>query len=200
MSIKIGRVTLHITLLFAIFFALAANFTGGKNILLSFLFSFIHETVHIICLCFSGCKNIKVTLLPAAVKINCEGLSLLANKRIIICSLSAPVFNIFAGAVFYCLSFFINTEFMKLSSVINLILGGINLFPLSFLDGGRALTAVLSGKYDENRVKQIMKALAVWSVALLFAVFFISCLVGKMQIFLLFFCVYCFFGVVTDKS
>ncbi len=167
--------------------------------LLSFLFSFIHEIIHLIFLHFSGIKRAQIVLLPAAVKIYCEGLSLLSYKRTVACTLSAPVFNIFAGAFFYALSGIYTLEELKICCAINFILGIINLFPMEFLDGGRAIRAVLCRKHSEESVQYIMKILSAVSLIFLFFVFFIGCVFGRVQTFLLIFCVYCLVGTFTDK-
>ena len=198
MYIKLGEKTVKITFLFAVFFAVAANFTGGKSILLSFLFSFIHEMIHLVFLHFAGLEKAHIVLLPAAVKIHCEGLNILSYKKTVLCTLSAPVFNILTGVVFLILRHYSPLQGLEICAAINLILGIINMFPLEFLDGGRAIRAVLCTKYDENKAAYILKRLSVLSLIVLFVIFFIGCIFGRVQLFLLIFCVYCLVG--TLKS
>ena len=68
MYVKLGSITVYISFPFAVFLAVAANIAGGRNLLLSFLFSFIHEAVHLIFLRFSGIKKAEVRLFPAGIK------------------------------------------------------------------------------------------------------------------------------------
>ena len=188
------------TFLFAVFFAVAANITGGQNILLSFLFSFIHEAVHLVFLYFSGIKTAELIFLPGGIKIVCKGLSVLSYKKTVICSLCAPVFNIAAGASFYVLFRFLHKEILLLCCAINLVAGIINLMPMRFLDGGRAAEAVFMRRYDTVTAEKIMTRLSVISVIVLFSLFFVGCIIGRIQIFLLIFCIYCFIGIFSDKG
>ena len=171
MTIRLGNITVRISFLFAVFFAVAANITGGQNILLSFLFSFIHEAVHLVFLYFSGIKSAELIFLPGGIKIVCKGLSLLSYKKTVICSLCAPVFNIAAGAFFYVSYRFLHKEMLLLCCVINLAAGIINLMPMRFLDGGRATEALLLKRYDTAGAEKIMSALSSLSVIFLFSMF-----------------------------
>ena len=197
MCIKIGQKTIYITLWFAVFFAFAANLAGGKNILLTFLFSLLHEAVHIVCLHFSGLERADIILLPAGVKICCQGFSLLGYKKIFVCSLSAPVFNIMAGVVFFLCNIKENSDIF-LCGEINLILGIVNLLPMKFLDGGRAADAILKNKYGEKECDCIMSILSAASLILLFSLFFMGCIAGTRSFSLLVFCIYCFIGTFSD--
>ena len=199
MSFKLGEKTVRISFLFAVFFAVAANFTGGKNVLLSFFFALVHEGVHIVFLHIAGVKRADVVLLPAAVKISCEGLNLLSYKKTFLCTMCAPVFNIVTGAVFALLYCIFSWENLKICAAVNLVPGIINLLPMEFLDGGRAMKAFLSQKYDEEKVRFVMKKLSPVSLIFLFSAFFIGCILGKIQVFLLIFCVYCLVGSFSDK-
>ena len=200
MYIKIGSLAVYVSFSFAAFLALAANMSGGKNLLLSLLFSFLHEAVHLIFLYFSGIKKAEIKLFPAGIKICCEGLGLLSYRKTVLAALSAPVFNIISGAVFLCLYNFSENRIFLICCTVNLILGLINLLPLSFLDGGRVLEAVLSSKFPEEKVRLVMRTCGIWSLAFLFTAVFIGFVMGKAQVFLLFFCVYCLMGTITAKS
>ncbi len=200
MSVRIGNLTVHISFSFAVFLAVAANIAGGESLLLSFLFSFLHEAVHLIFLYFSGIKKAEISLYPGGVKICCEGMNLLSYRKTVTTTLSAPVFNIISGAVFFFLSELSGNDTLYLCCVINFLFGIVNLLPLTFLDGGRALEALLSVGMSDERVREIMNCLSIWSLVFLFLLFFAGFILGKVQIFLLFFCVYCLMGTLTSKS
>jgi len=200
MSVKLGNLTFHISFSFAVFLAVAANIAGGKSLLLSFLFSFVHEAVHLVFLYFSGIRKAEIKLFPAGVKICCEGMNILSYRKTVTATLSAPVFNIISGAVFFFLYRFYGNESFYMCCVINFLLGTVNLLPLSFLDGGRALEALLSVKMPDEKVRKIMNISGVLSILFLFLLFFAGFIMGKVQIFLLFFCVYCLVGTLTSKS
>ena len=198
MCIKIGHKTVYITFSFAAFFALISNIAGGKKLLLTFLFSLLHEMIHIAYLHYSGLKETEIILLPAGVKIYCQGFSVLSYKKIFICSLSAPVFNIVAGVVFFFISSIKKNADAFLCGEINLILGIVNLLPMKFLDGGRATDAILKSRYEEKESTYIMNVLSVISLIMLFFLFFAGCIAGKLSFPLLVFCVYCFIGNFSD--
>ncbi len=200
MYVNFGGLTVYISFSFAVFLAVAANVGGGRNLLLSFLFSFMHEAVHLIFLYFSGIKKAEIKLFPAGIKICCDGMNLLSYRKTVLTALSAPVFNIVAGAVFLFLHKASEDEIFYVCSAVNFILGTINLLPLSFLDGGRTLEAVLCVRFSEDSVIRIMNILNIWSLAFLFFLFFAGFIMGKAQIFLLFFCVYCLMGTLSSKS
>lgn len=200
MYIKIGNFTVYISFYFAVFLAFAANIAGEKTLFLSLLFSFVHETVHLAVLYFSGIKKAQIRLYPAGIKICCENLNLLSYKKTVFSALSAPFFNIISGAVFFLLHKYTGAEFFYPCAGVNFLLGAINLLPLSFLDGGRALEALLSVKAGQEKVQKIMKTLALWSLVFLCLLFFAGFITGKIRIFLLFFCVYCLVGTLTSES
>ena len=58
------------------------------------------------------------------------------------------------------------------------------------------LLAELVGLLIWGLIAQILSLL---SLIFLFAVFFMGCIMGKVQVFLLIFCVYCIIGSLTDK-
>ncbi len=194
MYVKIGSITVYVSFSFAVFLAVAANIAGGINLLLSFSFSFVHEAVHLIFLRFSGIKKAEIKLFPAGIKICCEGMNMLSYRKTVLTALSAPVFNLISGAVFLFLHKLFDNEVFYGCSAVNFLLGSINLLPLSFLDGGRALHSILSVKFSDDRVREIMNVLNIWALAFLFLLFFAGFIMGKTALFLLFFCVYCLIG------
>ena len=174
MYVKLGSITVYISFSFAVFLAVAANIAGGRNLVLSFLFSFIHEAVHLIFLYFSGIKKAEIKLYPAGIKICCMGMNMLSYRKTILTALSAPVFNLIAGAVFFFLHKSCENELLYVCCAVNFILGAINLLPLSFLDGGRTLYAMLSERLPDSRVRKIMSVLNIWVIAFLFLLFLFS--------------------------
>lgn len=200
MSVKFGNLTVHISFSFAVFLAVVANIAGGESLFLSFLFSFLHEAIHLIFLYFSGIKAAEIRFFPAGIRICCDGMNLLSYRKTVFIALSAPVFNIMSGAAFFFLYKFGGNNTLYLCCVINFLLGTVNLVPLSFLDGGRAIEAILSVRAENEKVKRIMNFLSIWSLAFLFFLFFVGFIAGKTQFFLLFFCIYCFVGTFASKS
>ncbi|MBR3766966.1 MAG: site-2 protease family protein [Clostridia bacterium] len=199
MYIKLGKIRLHIGMAFAVFFALAANSLGGHFFVLTFIFSFLHEITHLVCLFYCGCKNAELDFYPGGIKLKAEGFSMLSYDKTVLCTLSAPVMNIFAGTVFYSLGkFFPVSLFYEMSSV-NFVIGTGNLLPLPFLDGGRALNAFLLKYLDILKVRKICDICAFFTLLFLIVLFFITLMRGKYYLFLLFFFVYCTVGCFCDK-
>ena len=81
MYVKLGCIKVYISFSFAVFLAVAANVAGGRNLLLSFLFSFVHEAVHLIFLRFSGIRKAEIRLFPAGIKICCEAMNMLSYRK-----------------------------------------------------------------------------------------------------------------------
>lgn len=200
MYIKLGNVTLHIGVAFAVIFAVGANFTDVRIYLISFLCALFHECVHLLALNFCGCKKAVLDFCPGGVKLTAEGFVGLSYNKTVFCTLSAPVVNIISGAVFYCLFLLTSHGILYEIAAVNFILGLINLLPLPFLDGGRALFAFLGKYLDEPVLRRVTFAVCVISLSVLFIVFFITFLSGKYYLFFLFFFIYSVLGVIGDKS
>lgn len=199
MSIKLGGIRIRMTPAFAVFFAACANIFTDYAFLYSFLFSLLHEAVHLVSLRCFGIREAVLEFLPGGIKMSPEGMGGLSYKKTVICSLSAPLFNLMAGALFYGIfSLFGNTVCFE-CAVINFMLGGVNLLPLSFLDGGRAMTSVLSIYFDCFTVRKITAAVSIVTVITLFSVFFVLFCMKKYYLLLLFFCIYCVLGCMSDK-
>ncbi len=200
MWIKFPGINIKITPAFAVFFAFGANIFKNYTFLYSFLFALFHEAVHIVSLRVCGCHETVLEFLPGGIKMYSSGLGSLSHKKTIICTLSAPVANILTGALFYCAFLVWNKTAFNECAVINFMLGGVNLLPMSFLDGGRALSASLSLHFDCFSVRRISTAVSVVAIVFLCSVFFVLFCMKKYYLFLMFFCVYCVLGCICDKS
>ncbi len=201
MCIKLCGITVRITPAFAVFFAFAANVFRNNVFVYSFLFALLHETVHIISLRLCGCRGAVLEFLPGGIKMHSEGFGRLSYKKTIFCTLSAPIANILTGALFYCIYILSDERGLYECAAINFLLGSINLLPMSFLDGGRAVTAFLSLYFDYCRVRRICTVLSVGAIIFLWAAFLLCFCIKKYYFFLLFFSIYCVIEViVTDKK
>ena len=200
MCIELFGIKIRITAAFAVFAAVSANFYDGKMYFLTLVFSLIHEAVHMIMLRFYGCKNMELKLSPGGVRLTAEGIMLLKHKNAFFSAVSAPAANLLLSLLFFLIySYSDNSLFYSLFSV-NFILGAVNLLPLPFLDGGRAVFCILSLFYDERRVTLISDILGVITVIFLFCVLLFAFINGSLSVFFAVFFLYCIVGIVSDKT
>jgi len=200
MHIKLGQLDIYIGLSFAVVFALGAFFSDMRIYLISLLSALFHETVHLIALYFSGCKTAALNFSFGGVKLICPGFSYLSFDKTVFCTLSAPLGNIFAGALFYCLYALGGKNIFFEISAVNIFLGAVNLLPLPFLDGGRALFSFLGKRSDILTARKISSFVGICSLVFLFLVFFLLFLSGKYYLFFLIFFIYCVIGCLGDKD
>lgn len=200
MCIETKRLKISISFAFSVFLALAANIAEGRTYLLTLLFSFLHELTHIFFLFLYGVKKAELHFSPGGIKMTCVDLEALSYRKTVICSLSAPAVNILTGAVFFILGRIYPSELMLTASYINLIIGTVNLLPLSFLDGGRGLNAALLRFLTPDKVYRISDVLSVFTLIFLASVFFIFLLMKKFHLFLLIFFAYCTCEIIICRS
>lgn len=200
MYINLGKVRLYIGKAFALFFAFAANTAAGKAFVLSFIAALLHELTHLFFLFECDCKKALLEFFPGGIKLNAEGFSQLSYKDTVLCTVSAPLMNIFTGILSYYFGLLFSSQLLVEFSTVNLILGIINLLPLRFLDGGRALYAMLLNKNDMDRAEKICDFFAFSALIFIAIVFFLTIYSGKYYIFIMFFFVYCVIGCFCDKT
>ena len=191
MCIETKRLKISISFAFSVFLALAANISEGRTYLLTLFFSFLHELTHIYFLFLFGVKRTELNFSPGGIKMTCDEMESLSYRKTVICSLSAPAVNILTGAVFLLMGYIYPSQLLLTASYINLIIGAVNLLPLSFLDGGRGLNAFLLRYLSPDRVYRISDILSVITLIFLASVFFMFLFMKKFHLFLLIFFVYC---------
>lgn len=108
----------------------------------------MHELTHLILLWLMGGSATALTVTPIGLTIDRNGL--LNYQKEIWLSLSAPLFNLLLAGVFAFLSM------DRITLEINLGLGLVNLLPICPLDGGKALTALLSHCGSADWAQRIM--------------------------------------------
>lgn len=200
MQIETKRLKISVSFTFSVFLALAANVTAGRTYLLTLLFSFLHEAVHLFFLFRYGCERAEIRFSPGGIKISCDRYEMLSYRETFICSLSAPVMNIVAGVIFYLTADKSGMPLLHETAYINIIIGLGNLLPMSFLDGGRAVNSLLFRYFPPDRVYVFSDVLSVLSLVFIGVLFFVSLLQKKNNLFLLIFFVYCTSGYIHNKS
>lgn len=200
MYLNFGRLKMHISPFFAVFLALSANILEGRIYLLSFLSVFIHEMTHILFLFANGCDSANMNFYPGGIKLSSDGFSRLPYKKTVACTLSAPAVNIIFGFILYFSNLFADISVLSQWSAINFIMGFVNLLPLPFLDGGRALRAVLCEySSDLQKTEKICDVCTLICLAGMFAALFFLAVFGFFHVVMLFFFVYCTLGFISDK-
>lgn len=134
----------------------------------SVIVTFCHEAVH---LCFIFLFKAEITEFSLSFfggNIKRKSITDTDNFKEALISLSAPVFNIFAGILLR----FAVSEKMVLFGNINLLMGVFNILPFCEFDGGRGLYYFLCLKFSSETAE---KTVTVTSVLVVTAFSFIAC-------------------------
>ncbi len=158
---------MHITFAFALFAAFAAGSAAGEKLAAAFASALLHECVHLVFLIGFGCTGIRLTLNPGGASVKCAGMELLCVKKQLLTLLSAPSLNVVLGLLLLASGSITGGEALFSAASVNLWLGGINLLPVRFTDGGRALYAVLSERTSSERAGKTAEICGIFSVVLL---------------------------------
>ena len=134
--------------------------------LLFLLPAFLHELSHLIFLSVFGAKIKRITIFPFGVDILADT-SLLSYKKELICTLSGSLANLSISAVCCLLLNISPSPELLFFAVTNAFLGTMNLIPLSFFDGGKALRLVLYDLLEIDSAFYIYRFLDMFS-ALIF--------------------------------
>lgn len=118
--------------------------------LYSFLFLLcvtLHEFAHLFLLYRSGAKIIRITVFPFGIDIYADT-SRISYKKELICTLAGSIANMVFAAIGLIILFTFPSPPTLFFVLCNLFLGFMNLIPLSFFDGGRALRLFLYDTLD----------------------------------------------------
>ena len=144
--------------------------------LLFILSATLHETAHLLFLSLYGAKITKIVIFPFGIDI-CADTMLLSYKKELVCTLAGSLANLLF-ALLGCLLMNVFPSPQLLFFVLcNVFLGILNLIPLSFFDGGKALRLILYDCLEIDRAFYIHKGLDILSalVFLCFALFAAAC-------------------------
>ncbi len=177
------------------FFGLYYALTGRIFLFVIYTLSAVmHELGHSIVASSCGYRLNKITLMPfgAVVRGDVDGLNVKDNIKI---ALAGPLVNVSVGLLFVAL-WWLFPEIYPFTEVIveaNFSLAIVNLLPVYPLDGGRVLSAGLSGAFGRENSFKICKITAVvFSVLLLSA--FVLTVFHTVNYSLLFFSAFVLFG------
>ncbi len=137
MNIKIFGVKTYISVPFAILmaFLLVTDSTGFMGI--SLFAVTVHESAHLLAMKLFKCA-------PNSIELGIGGVLIRSNvyasfKENLITALSGPLINLFFAGLFWGLGYGFELEFFYLNSVVQFVVGGVNLLPVRGLDGGTVL-------------------------------------------------------------
>ncbi len=201
MRFKIKNTTYEISFTFLATILFILTVSKNENIFFMLIFAVLHEIVHLIFI-------YTLSVPPERVSFNLFGANILRgmttssnlNSEIII-NASAPVFNIFTGAVFYLFSKLdtqYNLIFMQISNV-NIVLGFFNFLPYYTFDGGNVLKNILLKYLNEKAAEQVLTCVSL-AVTMAFTFISIHIFFNYKHNFLLFFmCIYMFLSIIFKK-
>lgn len=170
MSFKIGdtQIIISFTFFAIILFLLVDN--ESKTLLICLISAILHECVHLLFLFIFKSKIKQITLNLFGGNILRSERNKLSNLKEGVICLSAPIFNVIIGLIFY------KVNRMNLFSQINIFIGIFNLLPFYNFDGGIALSYLTKSYLDEKNA-QAVEFIASLFVIIFFSVF--SFLVSK---------------------
>lgn len=146
------------------FFALVF-FVSGQGMVYSGTFLLcilLHELSHILFLHIYKAEITRVSFYPFGIDI-CADTSRISYKKELICTLAGSISNLlFAAAGCVFLKVFPSPPLLFFM-LCNLFLGSINLIPLSFFDGGRAIRLILYDCLDIDRAFYLQRLIDVFS-------------------------------------
>ena len=150
MSFRIGRLKVEIGFLFTAFTAFLLS-DGGKAFVPVFVSALLHELGHVLALLLCSQRDLTLTLRPGGAALRESRPPGPAQE--LFCSLAGPAVNGVLLLIFGLIGKRGVLASAPLWRAVNLLLLAGNLLPLSFLDGGRALSslcdlAFLSAEYQ----------------------------------------------------
>ena len=148
------------------------------QVIMAFLIVIFHEFTHYITALLLGFSGFDMEILPIGARLSLRELDEATPKEDIIISLSAPIINLTAAAVFY---FLLRTYAMEIFYPLymgNLTIGLFNLIPAFPLDGGRVFRAFMCQKTIYKRANELMIRFSVFQGIALLAAFIILMFLG----------------------
>lgn len=159
-----------------------------------------HELAHSVTAQKLGYKLNEITLMPfgAVASGDIDGLKL---KDQTVVALAGPLFNLAVGIA--CVAaWWIFPDLYAFTDMIaeaNLSMAAINFIPVFPLDGGRVLQSFVSARRGREKSLKICKIIGVAFSVLLAAAFVLTCF-NRMNLSILFFAAFVFFGALSCKK
>ena len=165
-----------------------------------FLAIFLHEMAHILTMCAFKCK-------PKEIRLRTFDIAIIENNQIrrsflkdFLVFLSGPLTNIFLALFFLILYFYLNFQILLEIFLVNITLGIFNLLPIAFLDGGKILKLILDLNFDIRKSKNILIAITIVSVIILFLLGIVGIYFNNFNLSILFLPLYIIFMLLTRRK
>jgi Zn-dependent protease len=181
---KIRGTEFTLSFTFLALFLILACVGEVKLCLFSFISSLLHETVHIAFILILG-GNVKAVTLTAFGANIVRGEKSVSSLKEALISLSAPVFNLILGGLFY--------KTLPLFSLVNSGIGLFNLLPFYDFDGGRGLSFLLESIVESYKINRLLDVTAVLVTFLFTFISVYFCFKFKMNLTLVLLSVYMIF-------
>lgn len=144
------------------------------EIIIAFVFVFLHELTHYLTARALGFSGFDIEILPIGAVLKMKDLDEASPKEDIIISLSGPLFNLIVAAIFYVLYIIFNEPYLQLICNSNLALGIFNLIPAFPLDGGRVLRDILSINTIYRKANEITVRVSMILGSIFMFIYFVS--------------------------
>ena len=163
MRFKLFGTEFYISFLFAAVITAMLAFDRTGFILPLFFAVLVHELGHLAAMWVLDCAPKRIRLVPAAVEITAKFGN--SGKYEIFIALCGPAINLLLFATLFVNYLAFNNEGYLTVGLINLLIGLLNLLPVTGLDGGTVLFNILCRKTDPSKAALIMRIIN-FSVAL----------------------------------
>ena len=144
MSLKLGRLRVRVTFFFTVFLALLLLSPGRAAAGALLLSAAVHECAHLFALLAFGAPEVTLWLLPGGARMRAGAMDTLPYGAQAAALLAGPAASLLLAGAFFCVHRAFSPPWALKWAQINAALGFANLLPLSFLDGGAALVALLA--------------------------------------------------------
>ncbi|MGH4051031.1 MAG: M50 family metallopeptidase [Clostridium sp.] len=149
------------------------------EIVIAFIFVFLHELMHYLAARILGFSGFDIEILPIGAVLKVKDLDEASAMEDLIISLAGPMFNLLIAVIFYILFMAYNMPYLHLIYKTNLALGIFNLIPAFPLDGGRVLRDILSIKTIYRKANQISIRVSMVLGSIFMFIYFVSVSANK---------------------
>ncbi len=201
MQFKINNTVYKISFSFLALILLILTISKSRTVAIMFLFAFAHEIVHLVFIYHFSVAPKKVSFSLFGANIQRELMSTNSINSEIIINASAPVFNIFTGAVFFLFSKLYSNYEILLTEIanVNFVLGCFNLIPFYSFDGGNIIKNVLLKYFNSKITEQLLTCISLM-VTVVFSFVSIYVFFNYQHNFSLFImCIYMFLSIIFKK-
>ena len=153
MNFKIFDVKINFSFYFAFIFIFLIM-TSQTELILALFVSLCHELGHILAMYIFKVSIFKINITPCSVDI-IHNSPVISYKKEIVILLSGPISNFFLSILFFYMNVFYNQNFLRILYYQNIIIGTINLLPISSLDGGMLFSIFLRKYFSEKVSNQL---------------------------------------------